>query len=120
MRILQLSDTHLRGDHKLSFGVVDTRRCLNEAADHLKSLEQQPDIVVITGDLADSGDLDAYHILRDTLTQLGIPVHAVPGNHDRRDRMHAVIPHWCPAKEDIAPYLCHNSGKRKPAAGTDG
>ena len=40
MRILQLSDTHLRGDNSLSFGVVDTRRCLDEAVAHLKSLAQ--------------------------------------------------------------------------------
>ena len=57
MRILQLSDTHLRGDHSLSFKVVDTRRCLDEAVAHLKSLAPQPDAIVITGDLADSGDM---------------------------------------------------------------
>ncbi|MCH5145652.1 phosphodiesterase [Desulfovibrio sp. UIB00] len=107
MRILQLSDTHLRGDHSLSFRVVDTRRCLDEAVAHVKSLTQQPDIIVITGDLADSGDLNAYHILHDELLPFGVPVYAVPGNHDRRDRLREVMPHWCPAKEDIAPYLCY-------------
>ncbi len=107
MRILQLSDTHLRGDNTLSFGVVDTRRCLDEAAAHLKSLVQKPDAIVITGDLADSGDLHAYHVLHDELAPLGLPVYALPGNHDRRDRMQEVMPQWCPAKQDIAPYLCY-------------
>ena len=68
---------------------------------------QKPDAIVITGDLADSGDLHAYHILHDELAPLGLPVYAVPGNHDRRDRMQAVMPQWCPAKQDIAPYLCY-------------
>ena len=107
MRILQLSDTHLRGDNTLSFGVVDTRRCLDEAAAHLKSLVQRPDAIVITGDLADSGDLHAYHVLHDELAPLGLPVYALPGNHDRRDRMQEVMPQWCPAMQDIAPYLCY-------------
>ena len=84
MHILQLSDTHLRGDNSLSFRVVDTRRCLDAATAHLKTMAQKPDIIVLSGDLADSGDLNAYHILYDALSPLGIPVYALPGNHDRR------------------------------------
>lgn len=59
MHILQLSDTHLRGDNSLSFRVVDTRRCLDAATAHLKTMAQKPDIIVLSGDLADSGDLNA-------------------------------------------------------------
>ncbi len=107
MRILQLSDTHLRGDSRLSFRVVDTRHCLDAAVAHLKNLDQQPDCIVITGDLADSGDLNAYHILHDSLSFPGIPVYALPGNHDRRDRMRDVLPEWCPNGAEIMPYICY-------------
>ena len=55
MRILHLSDFHLRGDGGLSFRVVDTLECLRVVAEHLKTLVQKPDALVITGDLADSG-----------------------------------------------------------------
>ena len=54
MRILQISDFHLRGDGRLSFRVVDTPKCLETAARHLLNLVQKPDMMVITGDLADS------------------------------------------------------------------
>lgn len=107
MRVLQLSDTHLRGDDRLSFRVVDTRHCLDAAVTHLKNLEQKPDAIVVTGDLADSGDLNAYHVLHTSLSQLGVPVYALPGNHDRRDRMRDVLGGWCPVNEDIAPYICY-------------
>jgi 3',5'-cyclic AMP phosphodiesterase CpdA len=107
MRIMQLSDLHLRADNRMSFRVVDTRRCLNEAIAHLISLEQKPDILVITGDIADSGDLKAYQILHEAIASLGIPTYALPGNHDRRDRMRDILPEWCPADPGVAPYLCY-------------
>lgn len=107
MRILQLSDSHLRGDGSLSFRRVDTRRCLDEAAKHLEGLAQKPDAMVITGDLADQGNQEAYHILYETLSRLHLPVYAVPGNHDRRDYMRRIMPRWCPAQDDIAPFLCY-------------
>ena len=46
MRILHLSDFHLRGDGGLSFRVVDTLECLRVVADHLKTLVQKPDALV--------------------------------------------------------------------------
>ena len=106
IQILQLSDLHLRGDGTLSFQVVDTRTWLDHAAAHLRSLIRKPDAIVITGDLADSGDEHAYHMVREALTPLGVPVYAVPGNHDRRDRMRSILGDWCPAEEAMAPYLC--------------
>lgn len=107
MRILHLSDFHLRGDGGLSFRVVDTRECLETAAKHLRALERRPDAVVVTGDLADSGDAQAYGLLREALEPLGLPVYAVPGNHDRRDRMRDILGPWCPGDPAVAPYLCH-------------
>ncbi|MFQ8735499.1 MAG: metallophosphoesterase [Bilophila wadsworthia] len=91
MRILHLSDFHLRGDGGLSFRVVDTLECLRVVAEHLKTLVQKPDALVITGDLADSGDAHAYSLLHEALAPLSLPVYAVPGNHDRRDRMRELL-----------------------------
>jgi 3',5'-cyclic AMP phosphodiesterase CpdA len=107
MRVLHLSDSHLRGDGKLSFRVVDTKHWLEVAAAHFKSLTQKADCVVITGDLADCGDAGAYKILREAFDQLGTPVYAVPGNHDRRDRMLDLLPDWCPADPAAAPHICY-------------
>ena len=107
MRILQISDFHLRGDGKLSFRVVDTVKCLETAVKHLSALQQKPDMMVITGDLADSGDEHAYHMLFNALSSLKIPTYAIPGNHDRRDRMRSILKGWCPENLETAPYLCY-------------
>ena len=65
MRILQLSDFHLRGDGALSYRVTDTRRCLDELVRHLETMTPAPDALVLTGDLADSGDEIGFELFRD-------------------------------------------------------
>lgn len=107
MQILHLSDPHLRGDGQKSFRVVDTRACLQKACTHFQALATKPDIAVITGDLADSGDEHAYAMLYEAFAPLGIPVYALPGNHDRRDRMRAALHGWCPANPALAPHMCY-------------
>lgn len=109
IRILQLSDFHLRGDGKPSFRVVDTKRWLDVAAEHLMSLAVKPDAIVITGDLADNGDAHAYRMIQNALQPLELPVFAVPGNHDRRDRMRSILGDWCPVDGSVAPFLCFSA-----------
>lgn len=107
MKILHLSDTHLRGDGQLSFQVVDTVACLQAASAHFVALAQKPDAFVITGDLADSGDEHAYKLLYDAFAPLNIPVYALPGNHDRRDRMRSILQGWCPENAAVMPHMCY-------------
>ncbi len=111
MRILQISDFHLRGDGALSFQVVDTAAYLEKTVKHLKHVfslkNQAPDMIVITGDIADSGDAHAYHMVYDALKDLGVPVYAVPGNHDRRDRMREILKGWTVENPETAPFVCY-------------
>lgn len=106
MRILQLSDFHLRGDGALSYRVTDTRRCLDELVRHLEAMTPAPDALVLTGDLADSGDALAYELLRAALEPLCPRIYALPGNHDRRDRMRALLGPWCAPDPEIPEFLC--------------
>jgi 3',5'-cyclic-AMP phosphodiesterase len=50
------------------------------------------DLTVITGDLADAGDPDAYAILEELLRSLRMPYRLVLGNHDRRGPFRAAFP----------------------------
>lgn len=106
MQIVHFSDLHLRGDGQLSFRVVDTRACMKKAFTHFQALPQKPDLFVITGDIADSGDEQAYQMLYEAFAPLGIPVYALPGNHDRRDRMRSILKGWCPENAVVAPHIC--------------
>jgi len=82
--VAQLTDLHIKAGGKLSYGMVDTAGALHRAIDTLLAAPQQPDTVIITGDLADFGSADEYRFLRDILQRLPMPVLLLPGNHDRR------------------------------------
>ncbi len=111
MRILQISDFHLRGDGKLSFQVVDTASFLKSTQAHLEHVfaldGQKPDMIVVTGDIADSGDEKAYLMVYEALSSFNVPVYAVPGNHDRRDRMVRILKGWTIPNPQTAPFLCY-------------
>lgn len=107
MRIVQLSDPHLRGDGQLSFRVADTPKMMEDCVSHFQKLSWVPDCFVITGDLADSGAIDAYEKLHEFLLRLKAPIYLLPGNHDKRDRIRTLLSEYCPADPAIAPYLCY-------------
>ena len=85
--LLQLSDLHIREPGKLAYGRIETATYLKNATDCVLRLPQQPDAVVITGDLTDFGRTAEYEHLRDLLAPLLMPVYLMPGNHDDRDRL---------------------------------
>jgi 3',5'-cyclic AMP phosphodiesterase CpdA len=48
--------------------------------------------VVISGDLADTPDVEEYQYLRRLLAPLKLPFAGIPGNHDSRELMRAALP----------------------------
>jgi 3',5'-cyclic AMP phosphodiesterase CpdA len=106
MLIAQLSDMHVRPAGQLYQGVVDSNRMFQEAIAHLYQLDRQPDLVLLTGDLVDTGDAAEYAMVRTLLAGLDIPYLVIPGNHDEREAFraafadHAYLPaagplHYC-------------------------
>ncbi|RVU00560.1 metallophosphoesterase [Mucilaginibacter limnophilus] len=59
--------------------------------DCFKELSRKADILIITGDLTDTGDESEAHILADELKACSIPVVAVLGNHDYEKGRHKLI-----------------------------
>ena len=87
MRILHLSDTHLeRTDAPNKHGVnaTDSLRLMLAELRHLRGV----DAIVVTGDLADDGAVEAYAALRDLVADFARPLNApvlyTTGNHDER------------------------------------
>jgi 3',5'-cyclic-AMP phosphodiesterase len=83
-----VSDTHLlRGGARLG-GVADTVRALDQAVEQLSRLGDRLDAIVVTGDVTDLGEPDAYQLARDALTPLAASTGGaliwVMGNHDER------------------------------------
>jgi 3',5'-cyclic AMP phosphodiesterase CpdA len=85
--IAQLSDPHIREPGRLAYGRINTAPYLVAAVQTLLRLPQQPDAVVITGDLCDFGRPAEYEHLQALLAPLPMPVYLLPGNHDDRDQL---------------------------------
>jgi Icc protein len=87
MLVAQITDTHIVAPGTLFMGMVDTASALERAVSVLNRLDPAPDVVVLTGDLVESGDAEEYAHLRSLLAPLRIPAFAIPGNHDAREPM---------------------------------
>ena len=90
MLIAQLTDSHIRPEGALFADVVDTLAMLESAVDTVLALSPRPDVVLVTGDLTNDGEPEAYAAIRPTLARLPMPVYAIPGNHDDREAMLAL------------------------------
>jgi 3',5'-cyclic AMP phosphodiesterase CpdA len=90
--IAQISDLHIKPRGSLAYGRVDTAQALTRCIKALNALRPRPDIVVISGDLADTPTAEEYDYLNDLLAPLDLPFVAIPGNHDSREMMRAALP----------------------------
>lgn len=76
--IAQLSDPHMR----LPPDDEGSGDALAAAVQAVLQLDQRPDAVIVTGDLADGARPGEYARVRELLAPLPMPVHLLPGNHD--------------------------------------
>ncbi|MDB5564922.1 MAG: metallophosphoesterase, partial [Tardiphaga sp.] len=83
--IAQISDLHIKAPGQLAYGKVDTAEALERCVAALNELLPRPDLVVISGDLADTPTPEEYDHLKRLLAPLQIPFIGIPGNHDSRE-----------------------------------
>ena len=79
---VQLTDLHIREPGRLAYGRLDTAPYLSAAVQTILQVRQQPQAVVLTGDLTDFGRPAEYAHLRALLEPLTMPYYLLPGNHD--------------------------------------
>lgn len=102
VRLVHLSDLHVSqatanrpprffGDPLVN-DLVHSRAILRAAVDQINS-RLRPDLVVITGDLADRGDdLESLRRVKVELDRLQCPYYPVMGDHDRPEAFERVFP----------------------------
>jgi len=90
--IAQISDLHIKRPGVLAYGQVDTAAALTRCVATLNAFRPRPELVVISGDLADTPGAEEYEHLNRLLAPLEIGFAAVPGNHDSRELMRAALP----------------------------
>src|SRR5688572_28394157 len=94
MLICQITDLHVRPLGLAAYRVSETNMLVERALDMVAALRPRPDVVLITGDMADCGLASEYELLRAMLRRLPMPVYMVPGNHDRRDTLKTTFSDW--------------------------
>lgn len=93
MRVVQLTDTHLRQAHGGMLLGMDTDHSLQAVIDLVKKERPEVHLLLGTGDLSDGGARPAYDRLQVYFDQLSPHNYWLPGNHDRRDAMQAAASH---------------------------
>jgi Icc protein len=91
VRAVQLTDAHLCQSRGGTLLGMDTDRSLQAVIDLVKRERPAIDLVLATGDLSDRGAREAYQRLPDYFGQLGAADFWLPGNHDERAQMEAVV-----------------------------
>lgn len=82
-RFAQITDLHLRPPGVLTQGTIDADRFVAAAVSAIISRHDDLDAVIVTGDLSDLGEDDAYARGAMLLSRFSVPVLVMPGNHDR-------------------------------------
>lgn len=108
--IAQITDTHVgfepeAGENEFNF--VRFRNVLG----HLLSQPVMPDMLILSGDLADGGLADSYTRIRGLIEDCPFPVHIIPGNHDDRETMLKAFPE-CPTADGFVQFAIECDGLR--------
>ena len=100
MRVVQLSDLHL-APQPLYSG-IDPWLAWRQALNRVASLLPRPDLLLLTGDLADDGAAETYRRLADSLAMAAYPYALIPGNHDDRRALRSAFPDQSWSHEKLA------------------
>jgi 3',5'-cyclic-AMP phosphodiesterase len=87
--LAQITDTHLFADKHALMRGWPTWKSLQVVVQAVA--EAQPDILLLTGDLADKGEGKAYRHLVELLEPLNIPIYSLPGNHDDGSKLASLL-----------------------------
>ena len=78
--IAQITDCHLPANPQQKYRGIKPHKNLKALLQKVKLLK--PDLLLATGDLSEDGSLVSYKALQKFFKPFGIPVLALPGNHD--------------------------------------
>ncbi|PCE14710.1 3',5'-cyclic-nucleotide phosphodiesterase [Microbacterium sp. SZ1] len=103
--IVHVSDPHfLAGGRRLG-GRYDVEASFARTLEAIKAVHPHPSAIVVTGDLADLGEPDAYRRLRAAVepvaAELGTVVVWVAGNHDERPALREGLLDLAPTQEPV-------------------
>lgn len=103
--IIHLSDPHFVAGGARHSGGADSDGNLAHTLAAIGRIHANPSAIVVTGDLTDLGEPDAYRRIRAAIepvaSELGCPVVWVAGNHDERPALRAGLLDEAPTEEPV-------------------
>lgn len=91
MKLIHLTDPHFCSPGATVYG-RDSKPPFDAALDDINRYHADADAVIITGDLANRGEKEAYINLKHSLKRLNVPYYLQLGNHDNRERFRDIFP----------------------------
>ena len=82
IKIIQITDLHLNKDKGFISHGINTFRSASNIIDEILTKEKDIDYMILSGDLADDGSMEAYKYLSELLNVFNIPIYLMCGNHD--------------------------------------
>ena len=86
-RVLQFTDSHLLSDPDKVFLGIRPAETLDAVVDLAFREYPDPDLILLTGDLAQDGAVATYRQIAQRFSGLHARIGLLPGNHDRLERM---------------------------------
>lgn len=109
MLIAQISDVHI-GFDRGNPDELNMQR-LRAVLQRLTTSPNRPDLLLMTGDLTESGDAESYALLAEAVRLCPFPVLAMTGNHDEREPLLAAFPDT-PSEGGFVQYVIARPGFR--------
>lgn len=90
MIIAQITDFHVgfKGPQRACENAVR----LEQTLEAMEELGRKPDLILATGDLVEHPETWAYEMLKESLSNISVPIHFLMGNHDAREPFRKVFP----------------------------
>lgn len=91
---IHLSDTHIHAEPGYTGAHVDfsARPRVQVLVEHINNLDVHVDFILHTGDImTDPEKAEDYQVAHEVLSQLKVPIHYVPGNHDQTQWLQKVM-----------------------------
>jgi len=103
LRVLQLTDTHLYAQPTGTLLGINTLDSFQRVIRHFRDHHWAPDLLLATGDLVHDASPTGYALLAGMLSDFGVPVLSLPGNHDlppvMREHLRAANVHTAPVND---------------------
>jgi len=92
IRIVQVTDAHLYRDRNGVLAGVSTWKAFRAVLGKIKRQHGDFDYLILTGDLAEDGELETYSMLREELGDWLERCRIIPGNHDHPANLRKAFP----------------------------